>query len=70
MVGEEIGSAVNQGGLWREDLQAGYYLPISGYGQGRAKIEEGSAMREPGDSIPGFRRPHHQLARHCPTASV
>ena len=27
-------------------------------------------MRELGDGIPGFRRPHHQLARYGPTAGM
>ena len=27
-------------------------------------------MRELGDGIPGFRRPHHQLARDCPIAGM
>jgi hypothetical protein len=36
---KEIGRAVDEGGLWREDLQAVHNLPISGYGQGGAKIQ-------------------------------
>jgi hypothetical protein len=39
VVGKESGRAFDEGGLWREDLQAVHNLPISGYGQGGTKIQ-------------------------------